>query len=47
MTEKIQGPAIIQNMVSLGATFAIIDYDFEVLKNVLNDTFGKKGEKNC
>ncbi len=38
-------PLITKNNVALGASIALIDYDFETLAGVIKDTFKRKGEK--
>lgn len=37
--------AIMKNNLALGASIALIDYDFEILAGVIKDTFKRKGEK--
>jgi 2-oxoglutarate ferredoxin oxidoreductase subunit alpha len=40
--EDIGGPSIMRNTVALGAAFALLDFDLNLLKSVLVDTFNKK-----
>ena len=37
--------AIMKNNVALGASMALIDYDFDILAGVIRDTFKRKGDK--
>ncbi len=37
--------AIMKNNLALGASIALIDYDFEILAGVIKDTFKRKGDK--
>lgn len=45
MAQKAGGKPVMQNTVALGATIALIDYDFEILKGVIRDQFSQKGAK--
>jgi len=45
LLKEAGGEAIMKNNVALGASIALIDYDFEILKLVIADTFKRKGEK--
>ncbi len=45
ISKKICGKDMMRNTVSLGASLAIIDYDFDVLAGVLADIFGDKGKE--
>lgn len=43
--KEIGAQAIMKNNVALGASVALIDYDFEILAGVIRDTFKRKGDK--
>lgn len=43
--KEIGAQAIMKNNLALGASIALIDYDFEILAGVIKDTFKRKGEK--
>ncbi|MFZ2411486.1 MAG: 2-oxoacid:acceptor oxidoreductase family protein, partial [Candidatus Methanoperedens sp.] len=43
--KEIGAQAIMKNNVALGASIALIDYDFEILSGVIRDTFKRKGDK--
>ncbi len=43
--EEIGALSIMKNNVALGASIALVDYDFDILAGVIKDTFGRKGEK--
>ncbi|MCX6815930.1 MAG: 2-oxoacid:acceptor oxidoreductase subunit alpha [Candidatus Aenigmarchaeota archaeon] len=38
------GGKIMRNTVAMGATFALTEFDLEILNGVIRDTFGKKGD---
>lgn len=42
IAKKLEGPQIMENTVALGAAIALLDYDLELLNNVLRDTFNQK-----
>lgn len=42
LVKDLSGPAIIENTVALGAAIAILDYDQDLLNQVLIDTFKQK-----
>ncbi|MFA6908692.1 MAG: 2-oxoacid:acceptor oxidoreductase subunit alpha [Patescibacteria group bacterium] len=39
---KEKGEVIMQNMVALGASFALLKYPFDILERTIQDTFGSK-----
>jgi 2-oxoglutarate ferredoxin oxidoreductase subunit alpha len=41
--KEINAQAIMKNNVALGASIALVDYDFEVVAQVIKDTFKRKG----
>lgn len=43
--KEIGAQLIMKNNLALGASIAIIDYDFEILADVIRDTFKRKGKK--
>ncbi len=43
--KEIGAAPIMKNNLALGASIALIDYDFEILASVIRDTFKRKGEK--
>jgi 2-oxoglutarate ferredoxin oxidoreductase subunit alpha len=43
--KEIGAQTIMKNNVALGASIAIIDYDFEIVAGVIRDTFKRKGDK--
>ncbi len=43
--KEIGVQAIMKNNLALGASIALIDYDFEILAGVMRDTFKRKGDK--
>lgn len=43
--KEIGAQAIMKNNVALGASIALIDYDFELVAMVIKDTFKRKGDK--
>lgn len=43
--KEIGAQPIMKNNVALGASMALIDYDFEILAGVIRDTFKRKGDK--
>lgn len=45
LLEEIGAQLIMKNNVALGASVALVDYDFEVLSGVIRDTFKRKGDK--
>jgi 2-oxoglutarate ferredoxin oxidoreductase subunit alpha len=45
LIEEIKAQAIMKNNVALGASTAIIDYDFDILSGVIRDTFKRKGDR--
>jgi len=45
LIEEIKAQPIVKNNLALGASIALVDYDFEVLAGVIRDTFKRKGEK--
>ncbi|RMF55780.1 2-oxoacid:acceptor oxidoreductase subunit alpha [Candidatus Woesearchaeota archaeon] len=44
IAKDIAGKDLMKNTVALGASVALIGYDFEILASVLRDTFKKKGK---
>ena len=38
------GGKIMRNTVAIGASFGLLDFDVDILDNVIKDTFGKKGD---
>ncbi len=42
IVKELEGPAIMENTVALGAAIALLDYDQELLNQVLLDTFKQK-----
>ncbi|HCM37865.1 MAG: Pyruvate flavodoxin/ferredoxin oxidoreductase-like protein [Candidatus Gottesmanbacteria bacterium GW2011_GWB1_43_11] len=45
LAKEQQGDVLMRNTVALGATLALIDYDFSFLESVIRDQFGRKGEE--
>lgn len=45
IAKETSGKKVMRNTVSLGATVAIIDYDFSILESVIKDVFRKKGSE--
>ena len=45
IAQKAGGKEVMQNTVALGATVALIEYDFKILEGVIRDMFAKKGAK--
>lgn len=45
LIEEIGAAAIMKNNLALGASIALIDYDFGILSEVISDTFKRKGDK--
>jgi 2-oxoglutarate/2-oxoacid ferredoxin oxidoreductase subunit alpha len=43
--KEIGAQTIMKNNVALGASFALIDYDFDILVGVIRDIFKRKGDK--
>jgi 2-oxoglutarate ferredoxin oxidoreductase subunit alpha len=43
--KEIGAQTIMKNNVALGASIALIDYDFDIVAGVIGDTFKRKGEK--
>lgn len=43
--KEIEVQPIMKNNIALGASIAIIDYDFDLLTQVINDSFKRKGDK--
>ncbi len=43
--KEIGAAPIMKNNLALGASIALVDYDFEILGSVIRDTFKRKGEK--
>ncbi len=43
--KEIGAQAIMKNNLALGASIALIDYDFDIVAGVIRDTFKRKGEK--
>lgn len=43
--KEIGAQPIMKNNLALGASIALIDYDFEILAGVIKDTFKRKGDK--
>lgn len=43
--KEIGAQPIMKNNLALGASMALIDYDFEILAGVIRDTFKRKGDK--
>lgn len=39
------GGKVMKNTVAMGATFALIDFDLDLLSNVIKDNFAKKGKR--
>ncbi|MFZ3085890.1 MAG: 2-oxoacid:acceptor oxidoreductase family protein, partial [Candidatus Hydromicrobium sp.] len=42
---ELGAPKVMINNVSLGVSVALINYDLEILKNVIKDIFGRKGSE--
>ncbi len=45
LTKDHGGDVLMRNTVALGATLALVGYDFSQLENVIADQFGRKGEE--
>lgn len=45
LIEELKAQPIVKNNLALGASVALVDYDFEILAGVIKDTFKRKGEK--
>ena len=45
LAEDAGGKKVMRNSVSLGASIGLINYDFDLLKSVIEDAFEKKGEE--
>lgn len=45
LIKEIGAEMIVKNNIALGASIAIFDYDLDILKGVIRDTFKRKGEK--
>lgn len=45
IAKKSGGKPVMQNTVALGATVALVDYDFKILEGVIRDMFVNKGAK--
>ncbi len=43
--KEIGAQTIMKNNVALGASIALIDYDFDIVAGVIGDTFKRKGDK--
>ncbi len=43
--KKINAPDIMRNIVALGASLALVDYDIDVLGTVIKENFSRKGEE--
>ena len=43
--KEIGAQAIMKNNVALGASIALIDYDFGIVAEVIRDNFKRKGDK--
>jgi len=43
MISELKAPVFMMSSISLGASLALLNYDLEMLKNVIKDTFGQKG----
>lgn len=43
--KEIGAEAIMKNNVALGASIALIDYDFDIVAGVIKDTFKRKGDR--
>ncbi|MDL5502114.1 MAG: 2-oxoacid:acceptor oxidoreductase family protein, partial [Candidatus Methanoperedens sp.] len=43
--KEIQAQGIMKNNVALGASIALIDYDFGIVEAVIRDNFKRKGDK--
>lgn len=42
---ELGAPKVMVNNISLGASVALLNYDLEILKNVIKEIFGRKGSK--
>jgi len=42
---ELGAPKVMINNISLGASVALLNYDMEILKNVIKDSFSRKGTK--
>jgi len=42
IVKELEGPTIMENTVALGAAIALLDYELELLNEVLRDTFSSK-----
>ncbi|MBW2983221.1 2-oxoacid:acceptor oxidoreductase subunit alpha [Candidatus Woesearchaeota archaeon] len=45
ISKELKVSQLMENQVFLGATFGILDYDFNILEGVIRDQFGDKGSK--
>ncbi len=45
LTKELGGDVLMRNTVALGATVALVDYDFSYLKRVIEDQFKSKGQE--
>lgn len=45
LVKEIKAEKVMRNNVALGASIALVDYDFDILAGVIRDTFKRKGEK--
>lgn len=45
LVKEAGGIEVMRNNVALGASVALLDYDFKILAGVIRDTFKRKGEK--
>ena len=45
IAKEIQAPDIVRNTIGIGATFGMLDFDLQALKDILTEQFSKKGEK--
>ena len=44
LAKEVGGAELMANSVALGASVAVVDYDFEILKGVVEDVFKAKGD---
>lgn len=45
IVSELGAPKVMINNISLGASVALLNYDMEILKNVIKDSFSRKGTK--
>jgi len=45
LTTNVAAQRVMRNMVAIGASFGLVDYDFDQVKNVISERFKKKGDE--